>query len=205
MVNVSTIVSHQFTTLGFWFDWHLSWNKSQKQVQVWSVFHNRTQCFTIKSLNEEIICIFTLVWGFILKDTQEMWNCSECCWYDVNMIVLYFCREVFAAHWKNRRAPEPKCCIAACGCEMDMRAVWLLQPVLMSAGKKSICAAGAGSVFQVLLTRSLVSIWARFLCWILMTPGGWIQASPSTWMGTPSSPRMVIFTVRHWFEQRGLH
>lgn len=47
------------------------------------------------------------------------------------------------------------------------------------------------------LTRSLVSIWARFLCWILMMPGGWIQASPSTCTGTPSSPRMVIFTTRH--------
>lgn len=47
------------------------------------------------------------------------------------------------------------------------------------------------------LTRSLVSIWALFLCWILMMPGGWIQASPSTCTGTPSSPRMVIFTTRH--------
>lgn len=47
------------------------------------------------------------------------------------------------------------------------------------------------------LTRSLVSIWALFLCWILMMPGGWIQASPSTCTGTPSSPRMVIFTMRH--------
>ncbi len=55
------------------------------------------------------------------------------------------------------------------------------------------------------LTWSLVSIWARFLCWILMTPGGWIQASPSTWTGIPSSPRMVIFTVRHWEGWGELH
>lgn len=48
------------------------------------------------------------------------------------------------------------------------------------------------------LTRSLVSIWARFLWTILTIPGGWIQASPSTCTGTPSSPRMVIFTCRHW-------
>lgn len=48
------------------------------------------------------------------------------------------------------------------------------------------------------LTRSLVSIWARFLWMILTMPGGWIQASPSTCTGTPSSPRMVIFTWRHW-------
>lgn len=48
------------------------------------------------------------------------------------------------------------------------------------------------------LTLSLVSICARFLWTILTMPGGWIQASPSTCTGTPSSPRMVIFTWRHW-------
>lgn len=47
-------------------------------------------------------------------------------------------------------------------------------------------------------TLSLVSICARFLWTILTMPGGWIQASPSTCTGTPSSPRMVIFTWRHW-------
>lgn len=48
------------------------------------------------------------------------------------------------------------------------------------------------------ITLSLVSICARFLWTILTMPGGWIQASPSTCTGTPSSPRMVIFTWRHW-------
>lgn len=47
------------------------------------------------------------------------------------------------------------------------------------------------------LTLSLVSVCARFLWIIRMYPGGWIQASPSTCTGTPSSPRMEIFTVRH--------
>lgn len=54
------------------------------------------------------------------------------------------------------------------------------------------------------LTLSLVSIWALFLCWILITPGGWIQASPSTWIGIPSSPKMVIFTVRHYDNDKSL-
>lgn len=47
------------------------------------------------------------------------------------------------------------------------------------------------------LTLSLVSICARFLWTILTMPGGCTQASPSTCTGTPSSPRMVIFTWRH--------
>lgn len=34
-------------------------------------------------------------------------------------------------------------------------------------------------------------------------PGGWIQASPSTCTGTPSSPRIVIFTIRHWGADTG--
>lgn len=46
-------------------------------------------------------------------------------------------------------------------------------------------------------TRSLVRVCVRFLWRIRMYPGGWIQASPSTCTGTPSSPRIVIFTVRH--------
>ena len=48
------------------------------------------------------------------------------------------------------------------------------------------------------LTRSRVSIIALFLCTMRMYPGGCIQASPSTWTGTGSSPRMVTFTCRHW-------
>lgn len=60
----------------------------------------------------------------------------------------------------------------------------------VSGGRFFMCASA--------LTRSLVSIWARFLWMILTMPGGWIQASPSTCTGTPSSPRIVIFTWRHW-------
>lgn len=52
------------------------------------------------------------------------------------------------------------------------------------------------------LTLSRVRVWVRFLWMILMYPGGWIQASPSTCTGTPSSPRMVIFTVRHWGREK---
>lgn len=37
-----------------------------------------------------------------------------------------------------------------------------------------------------------------------MYPGGWTQASPSTCTGTPSSPRMEIFTVRHCEHHRPL-
>lgn len=55
-----------------------------------------------------------------------------------------------------------------------------------------------------LRTLSLVSIWALFLCTILMIPGGWTHASPSTCTGTPSSPNIVIFTVRHWNEANTL-
>lgn len=47
------------------------------------------------------------------------------------------------------------------------------------------------------LTRSLVSIWAEFLYLILIRPGLWIQASPSTCTGIPSSPSMVIITSWH--------
>lgn len=50
----------------------------------------------------------------------------------------------------------------------------------------------------LLHTLSLVSIWALFLCTILIIPGGCTHASPSTCTGTPSSPNIVIFTVRHW-------
>lgn len=53
-------------------------------------------------------------------------------------------------------------------------------------------------ITRPLRTLSLVSIWALFLWTILMIPGGWTQASPSTCTGTPSSPNIVIFTVRHW-------
>lgn len=42
------------------------------------------------------------------------------------------------------------------------------------------------------------SICARFLCMIRMMPGGWTHASPSTWMGTPSSPKIVIWMLWHW-------
>lgn len=55
----------------------------------------------------------------------------------------------------------------------------------------------SGSPQAAFLTLSLVSVCARFLWIIRMYPGGWIQASPSTCTGTPSSPRMEIFTVRH--------
>lgn len=54
------------------------------------------------------------------------------------------------------------------------------------------------TVKRLLRTRSLVSIWALFLCTILMIPGGCTHASPSTCTGTPSSPNIVILTVRHW-------
>ena len=47
-------------------------------------------------------------------------------------------------------------------------------------------------------TLSLVNIWALFLWTMWMYPGGCIQASPSTWAGTASSPIMVIFTRRHY-------
>lgn len=54
-----------------------------------------------------------------------------------------------------------------------------------------------GTVQKRGFTLSLVSICARFLWTISTMPGGWTQASPSTCTGTPSSPRMVIFTWRH--------
>ena len=52
-------------------------------------------------------------------------------------------------------------------------------------------------ITQILLTLSLISIWARFLCWMRMVDGGCIQASPSTWTGTPSWPRIVTVTLWH--------
>lgn len=61
------------------------------------------------------------------------------------------------------------------------------------------------SVCQAALTLSRVRVCALFLWTIQMYPGGWIQASPSTCTGTPSSPRIAIFTVRHckkWWHQR---
>lgn len=53
-------------------------------------------------------------------------------------------------------------------------------------------------------TLSLVNIWALFLWTMWMYPGGCIQASPSTWAGTASSPIMVIFTRRHYRQKWGL-
>lgn len=44
----------------------------------------------------------------------------------------------------------------------------------------------------------LQSICALFLCMMRTHPGGCNQASPSTCTGTHSSPRMLIWTARHW-------
>ena len=60
------------------------------------------------------------------------------------------------------------------------------------------------SLLSTTNTLSLVSIWARFLCTMRMYPGGWFQASPSTCTGTPSSPMIEIFTLRHCQQINGM-
>ncbi len=41
LVNVTALISNQLTTLGLWFDCHLSKNKSQNQIKGWSVLHKK--------------------------------------------------------------------------------------------------------------------------------------------------------------------
>ena len=48
------------------------------------------------------------------------------------------------------------------------------------------------------LTLSLHISWTLFLCKMRIIPGGCSQASPSTWTGTPSSPKIRITIERHW-------
>ena len=49
-----------------------------------------------------------------------------------------------------------------------------------------------------LYTLSLQISWTLFLWTIRIMPGGWSQASPSTWTGTPSSPRIRMTIDLHW-------
>ena len=47
-------------------------------------------------------------------------------------------------------------------------------------------------------TLSLQMSCTLFLWTIRIIPGGWSQASPSTWTGTPSSPRIRMTIDLHW-------
>ena len=47
-------------------------------------------------------------------------------------------------------------------------------------------------------TLSLQMSWTLFLWTIRIMPGGWSHASPSTWTGTPSSPRIRMTIDLHW-------